>query len=407
MRKPLGALATLAAASLALAACAMPADDPNFQSGSGIGGDVEAAAEANAVGTAALDALVAAPAGIGVDAPLAAAPKKGAEIVSITDGSDYEAVTEKAMAAAAEALGWKFTSVTADPADPTAVAAAFDAAVEGKASGIHFGGEFYDSVMMSLPNAESAGIPVICTGCTGEPGGGLSDTSINGTAENFAWADAMASYVNTNQWKGEAAGVQIFVAPGGAINDFNTQFDTSLVNQCRECSTMQSMFDPTMTDLTDPAAVATFIAGEMGTSLGAWALIDSGAYSSGVAEALTTDPTLLAPVTLLGRGASASDIEALKALGGAAPEADPAATSRTPEQAAALQAWIAIPLPVMGWRVIDQFARLIGGEAAANGPLPAQFLTGGNVGEAVLDADGNFIGVADYEAQFLALWGVK
>ena len=126
-----------------------------------------------------------------------------------------------------------------------------------------------------------------------------------------------------------------------------------------------------------------------------------------MAEALTTDPTLLAPVTLLGRGASAADIEALKALGGAAPAADPAATSRTPEQAAALQAWVAIPLPVMGWRVIDQFARILGGEALAAGPLPAQFLTGGNVGEAVLDADGNFIGVADYEAQFLKLWGVK
>jgi hypothetical protein len=126
-----------------------------------------------------------------------------------------------------------------------------------------------------------------------------------------------------------------------------------------------------------------------------------------VAEAIASDPTLLAPVTVVGRGANAADIASLQALGGAAPSLDPAATARTPEEAKALQAWIAIPQPVLGWRVIDQFARILGGDALANGPLPSQFLTAANAADAVLDADGNYIGVADYEAQFLALWGVS
>ncbi len=406
MRKPLAALAVLASASLVLAACAMPADDPNFQSGSGIGGDAAANEAANEAGTTALDAATAAPTSIGVDAPLSAAPKKGAVIISLTDGSDLEAVTETAMAAAAKALGWKLETVTADPLDPTATATAFSDALAKKPAGIHINGEFYDSLLESLPNAESAKIPVVCTGCSGEAGGGITDASINGTAQNDVWADVLATYVNKSQWKGEAAGVQIFVAPGGAVNDFNTQFDTTLLDQCHECSTMQSMIDPTVTDPADPAAVAGFVSSEMGTSLGAWALLDTGAYSNGVAEALASDPTLLAPITLIGRGATATDIKNLAALG-APPTLDPAATARTPEEAKALQAWIAIPYPVMGWRVIDQFARILGGDALADGPLPSQFLNGANAADAVVDADGNFIGVKGYEAEFLKLWGVK
>ncbi len=408
MRKPLVALAMMASASLVLAACAMPADDPNFQANTSVGGGGDAVADAAAAeaSNAALDAAEAAPTSIGVDAPLAAAPKKGASIISLTDGSDYEAVTETAMADAAKALGWTFKSVTVDPMDPTATATAFADALATKPSGIHISGEFYDSLLESLPNAESAKVPVVCTGCTGEPGNGLTDTSIDGTTQNNAWGDVLAAYVNKSQWKGEAAGVQIFVAPGGAINDFNVQFDTSLLALCHECSTMQSVVDPTVVDPADPAAVTGFVSSEMGTSLGAWALLDSGAYSNGVAEALATDPTMLAPITVIGRGASATDVANLAGLG-APPTLDPAATARTPEEAKALQAWIAIPLPVMGWRVIDQFARILGGDALSDGPLPSQFLTGGNAADAVVDSKGNFIGVKDFEAQFLKLWGVK
>jgi len=61
----------------------------------------------------------------------------------------------------------------------------------------------------------------------------------------------------------------------------------------------------------------------------------------------------------------------------------------------------------MGWRIIDQFARIIGGDAPANGPIPSQLLTGGNVADAVLDESGNYLGIADYKEQFTALWGVQ
>jgi hypothetical protein len=434
MRKSMIA-AVLAASSLLLASCAMPADDPNFDANAGLGGEEgEALASAAAADQAAMQAAFAAPTSIGVDVPLSAAPESGLTVVSLTSGTEYEGVFETSLAEAAEVLGWTVETVPVDLADPTSIATAFDEAVAAAPAGIHITGSMTEALVESLPAAETAGVPVVCTGCSGEPGGGITDTSIDGTAQNTEWGIVMASYVLANQYTGEDAGVQVFALPGGAYTDFNLQFSTTLLDQCRNCSSTESLVDPTLLDLTDPTAVADFVAMEMSTALGSWALLDSGSLSTGVSDLLANDPTLLAPVVIIGRGAAAADIEALKALGGAGPDlgavasaspgASPeavegeavegedgadaaAAAGRTPEEAAALQAWIAIPQPIVAWRVIDQFARISAGGELATGPLPSQLLTGANAADAVVDENGNYIGIADYKEQFTALWGVQ
>jgi ribose transport system substrate-binding protein len=431
MRKSLVA-AVLTASTLALASCAMPADDPNFNASAAAVDPADASAAA--VSEAALDSAIAPPTSIGVDAPLPAEPAKGAAIVNLTTGTEYAGVFDTALSDAAEVLGWTVENVPVSLADPTAAVTAFDDALAKKPAGIRIDGAFADGLTDSLAKAETAGVPVICTGCSATITG-VADASIDGTEQNTTWGQAMATYVVTaSQALGQSATVQVIPVPGGAVSDFNTSFNDSLSSQCRECGATVSTLDPTMTDLTDPAAITAFIVSELSTSMAGWSLLDSGALSAGTAEALATDPTLLSPVVVIGRGAAASDVAALQALGGAAPvgsaEASPSAApeasaaasaevsaepsadtgelaSITPEQVAALQAWIAIPQPVMAWRVIDQFARVIGGGEPATGPLPSQLLTGDNAADAVLDENGNFIGIADYQDQFKALWGVK
>lgn len=445
MRRSLLA-AVVAATSLVLASCAMPADDPNWDPDAAAAAideelDPEAAAAAEASEQAYATAFDA-PTSIGVDAPLTSAPAPGAVIVSLTDGTEYDATLQASMAEAAGVLGWTLETVAVDLADPAGVATAFDEAVAAAPSGIHIQGSMADALAASLPAAETAGIPVVCTGCSTDAVPGVTDATIDGTEQNRVWGDILASYVVENQYDGEDAGVQVFALPGGAATDFNLQFSTSLIDQCRNCSATESTIDPTFTDLTDPASVTDLVVLDMSTALGSWALLDSGSLSGGVAETLANDPTLLSPVTVLGRGASAADIAALQALGGAGPTgtagadveaadaaaegegADQAAADdaaeleglegeeiglggRTPEEAAALQAWIGISQPVMGWRIMDQFARIIGGDAPATGPLPSQLLTGGTVASAVLDESGNYLGIADYKEQFAALWGVQ
>jgi ribose transport system substrate-binding protein len=435
MRKSLVA-AVMTASALALASCAMPADDPNFGASGGEVGIDEELASANAADQAALDEAMIAPTSIGVDAPLTSAPAADLNFVSLTDGSAYEGVFEASLAEAAAVLGWTVESITVDAADPFAIATAFDEAVATAPAGIHVTGAMVDALAESLPAAQTAGIPVVCTGCSSATEiPGITDTSINGTEQNTFWGNVIASYVVDNQYDGEDAGVQVFSMPGGAAADFNLEFSTSLLDQCRNCSSTESFVDPLMVDMTDPASIASFVSSEMSTALGSWALLDSGALSETVAESLVDDPLLLAPVVVMGRGASAADIANLQALEAITPapeaspgaeaspadeaatdelatddgfgEEDPFALGRTPEEAAALQAWIAIPQPVMAWRVVDQFARIIAGDALSTGPLPSELLTAANADDAVVDETGNYIGIADYQDQFKALWGVQ
>lgn len=433
----------LVATSLVVASCAMPADDPNWNPDAAADAvfEEDAAAEeaAGDDALAATDAALVAPTSIGVDAPLAAAPAAGALIVSVLDGSESDTIMSASMAEAAETIGWTYQEVTGvDPADTlTTAPIAFQEALDLNPAGIRISGAYVDAIAEGLAAAEAAGVPVICTGCSGPPAGAIKDTSLDGDAQNTEWAKLLAAYVFANKGADEDAAVEMFTLPVPALNTFGIEFIGQLATLCRECSVLEQPIDTTLL-----ADVPTFVSDAMSISLGRWALLQSGNVSAGVADALAT-AILFEPTVIIGRGASAADIAALQATtpvempdaasaeveaAAAAEDAGPAedaamaedvaaaedaaaadagAALATPEQAAALQAWTAIPVPVLGWRVIDQFARVLGGEALAEGPLPSQLLTAANAGEAVLDESGNYIGIADYKEQFAALWGAK
>lgn len=436
MRRSLVA-AAFVASSVVLASCAMPADDPNWNAEAA---DAEVFAEEDAEAAAAeeeavtgLDDALANPTSIGVDAPLATAPEAGGVIVSLIDGSASDELLTASMTEAAESFGWTVETVTGAESEMTA-ADAIDEAVAMQPAGIRISGSFLDAMTPGIDAAAAAGIPVICTGCGAEVPAGVTDASLNGAEQNIAWGNLLAAYVFANKAEGEDAGVEVFRLPSGAIGEFSSAFDGELSTLCRECSTTDEPIDELVDD------VPFFVSDTMSISLGRWALLTSGDLSEGVAEAIEMAGTF-EPVVTIGRAASAADIATMQATpaadlpvgGDAATDgaeevaADEAAAAQeeaaalgddaegldglegfaTPEQAAALQAWTALPVPVLGWRVIDQFARVLGGEAPATGPLPSQLITVGNAADVVLDDSGNYIGVADYKEQFLALWGVQ
>jgi len=64
---------------------------------------------------------------------------------------------------------------------------------------------------------------------------------------------------------------------------------------------------------------------------------------------------------------------------------------------------------VVGWRVIDYFARASEGQSLSsviNVPLPSQLLTQQDIGSMVADSSGYFLAPTDYQAQFEKLWHV-
>ncbi len=399
MRRSILSLAIALSATLALASCAMPADDPNFVEGENVVG--EELEPATVIDASLLEDAYLAPTSIGVDTPLAAPPAAGSLIVSLSDGTEFDAILNASMAEAADLLGWEFQEVTgAETAD--SVPAAFAEALALSPAGIRISGSHVIALQTQLADAEAAGIAVICTGCSGEPGGALKDTSIDGDAQNTQWGQILASYVAANQGPEEVAGVEVFTLPATALATFNLEFTNTLANLCRECSVIEAAIDEA-----DLSSAPTVVADTMSTSLGRWALLDSGNVSEGVAEALE-GALVFEPVVLIGRGASAREIAVLQELadsGVVPPTSDLADGSA--EQALALQAWTGLPIPVMGWRVVDQFARVLSGTAPADGFLPSQLLTVVNVADAALDEDGNYIGVANYKELFTQLWGVS
>ncbi len=425
MRKSL-VVAALTAASLSLASCAMPADDPNFNASAELGGlfSEDAASEAAAAdeATTSIEDSLVAPTSIGVDAPLSAAPAAGSLIVNLSDGSDGDTLLSASMAEAAETIGWTFQEVAGADSAETAPQA-FEEALALNPAGIRIPGTYVDYLVDGLAQAEAAGIPVVCTGCSGEPTGAIKDTSIDGDAQNMQWADLLSAYVSIKRQPDEDAAVEMFSLPGPALATFNSQFAGNLSELCRECAAQEDVIDDTNID-----DVPTFVADTMSISLGRWALFDSGSLMPGVADALAT-ADLFDPAIIIGRAPGAEEIAVMAAtpvVGGAAtPEATPGASPEasaaasdeaaavdevaglgTPEEAAALQAWTGLPIPVMGWRVVDQFARILGGDALADGPLPSQLITPANAGQVAVDESGNYLGVADYKEQFTALWGV-
>ena len=330
MRKSLVA-AVLTASTLLLASCAMPADDPNFDPNAGVNNEENAAlASAAAADVVAMEDAMLPPTTLGVDSPLPAAPAEGAVIVEpdrwhrvrgrLRDGARRGGGRPRLDG---RERGRRFSG-----SDRCRHRLRRGRRGSGPA-GIHFTGGFFDALSASLPAAETAGIPVICTGCSGEPGGGISDASINGTEQNIAWGAVLGSYVLANQYEGEDAGAQVFALPGGAMTDFNLQLSTTIIDQCRELLGHRVLRRPDVPRPTDPASVSSFVVGEMSTALGSWAVLDSGALSSGVADALATDPTLLAPVVLIGsRGLRCRHRVAPVARGRRAPAGEASARRR-------------------------------------------------------------------------------
>ena len=381
MRKPVAALAALASASLVLAACAMPADDPNFVAGGSVDGTTEEGAISANDAQSVVDQFLVAPTSIGIDTPLAATPAPGALIVGLTDGTEEAKALDASMAAAAAALGWTY-EVVEGAGTPDGAIAAFDEALAKKPAGIHIDGGYVDYLVDGLAKATADGIPVVCTGCIVDPQDALKDTSIAGKAEADEWGKALASYIEVNSE--QDAVLQLFAYSTGAAAQFNQGLQAALLQYCEPCSTTENLIDladPTMV----PADVLS-LAMQLDPLVN-WASFAPGALSATLADAL---------------GAAGIATETVKVVGWAPTAANIAATAAGTEAA-----WMGFPTPVVGWRVMDQFARIIGGEEIVVGPLPVQLLTAETAGTAALDADGHYIGGSDYEAQFKALWGVK
>ncbi len=377
MRNSILGVATAVVATMVLAGCVMPGDDPNF----GLREPGVGEAGSSSDGAAAILAQSsAAPTTIGIDTPLTAKPDAGKLIVSVSDGTPADATLTKSIAAAAETLEWTLTVLPVD-GTPESAQAAFEEAIRLKPSGIHVTGSQEEFLAASLASAEEAGIPVVCTGCAGEELGSVKDTAIAGPAQMDEWARMLAAFI-AQASSGDASIDYITHPASPGLAYFTNAFITELPEFCPVCSVNQVAFDPSI-DVDAANAAANAVSVDI---LANWLLTDDGAGFTGVEGALDA-AGVLEQVQIAGNMGSAENIKGL--------------LDKT--QAA----WTAYSIPIAGWRVIDSFARLFEGGPASDALLPTQLMTQDNAASLVLDDAGNYVGVADYQDQFTALWKVS
>lgn len=369
MRKILSATAAITM-GLTLAACGGEA--------SSTGGDKGGAADVSAA-QAYLAPWLENPTSINIDEPLSKKPAEGKLIVGLNSGIPSANVLAAAWKQASEDLGWEYKEINSGAA-PEDQQKAMQSALQLNPDGIATSGIPITTIQAQLDQAEEKGIWVNTSASTDAPAGAMFDTSISGPEQLNEWG-RMVGAQTVVQSKGVAK-IQLFNLPVFPILlEFDKGFKGAIEEWCPGCEMEENPQQATDIGTNTPGAVVSTLQSNPDTD---WVVFGLAELGIGVQAAL--EGAQLADVNIGGLSALPENYEALK----------------NDTQSA----WTAYPLPVVGYRQIDSFARQFNGDPIVDALLPTQLVTPETVDGIVFDDAGNYIGVEDYRAQFQALWQV-
>jgi ribose transport system substrate-binding protein len=323
------------------------------------------------------------PTTIVLDTPVPQAPPKGKFIIKLTTPEPVSTEESNNAAAACAALGWTFRSVmigsTAD-----GPAKAFEAAMQLKPDGIIISGYPKVSYSVQLAAAKAAGIPVVSesTSDAGGTGDGII-ANIDGPTQVQAWGKLIAAAIVVDSG-GNADVLSVNVPSYPILNAYVDGLKTALAQWAPQVKVTD--LDIQASDIGTKVGAAVVSATQADPNIN-YASFSFGDLSIGIPSALNAAGVNL---KIVGETPSPANIQAIKN--------------------GTETAWIGFPAPLMGWRDIDAFVRHYAGGDAAKAALvasPTQILNKNTVNGAILNANGYYIGVADYPAQFKKLWLVK
>jgi ribose transport system substrate-binding protein len=370
MRKFLAATAAMTM-GLALAGCG---GDDSSEGGGAPAADADLAAAQEY-----LDPNLENPTSINIDEPLSKKPEADKLIVGLNSGIPSANVLAGAWKQAAEDLGWEYQEVNSG-ATPTDQQKAMDTAIQLNPDGIATSGIPISTIETQLAEAEEKGIWVNTSASSDAPSGAMYDTSIAGPAQLEEWGRMVAAQTVV-QSEGQAK-IQLFNLPVFPILlEFDKGFKGAIEEWCPSCELTENAQQATDIGTNTPGAVVSALQQAPDTD---WVVFGLAELSTGVPAAL--------------QGAQLTDINI-------------AGLSALPENYEALRgdtqdAWTAYPLPIVGYRQIDSFARQFNGDPMVEALLPTQVATPENIDGLVFDDEGNYVGVEDYQAQFQELWQI-
>jgi ribose transport system substrate-binding protein len=391
------ALGGLAAATALLTAAACSSSSSSGTSAASGAGASSAGASGNGAADAAtsdtgggasaqlkakVDATLKPPASIGVQTPLSRKPVAGKFIVGLLTPLAVAKTESDAQAAAAKALGWRYQTIQegTGPQDPEQALAA---AVALRPDGIIYYGTPRQPMAAALQKAQQAGIPVVATAQVDPLAPPIIANNSNSGPQLAQLGSGVADYVAEDS--GLKAGVALVTLPSyPVLASFDNAFTHELESVCSGCGVTQLPQQLTDIGTNTPSSIVNAIRRNPSIK---YVIFDTGSVATGVETAL--------------QAAGLSDV----VVGGEAPSP----TAIQEMKSGTDEVWAALSIPVSGYALVDALARYFDGDSlkpvAAEIP-PWQLLTKDNIGSAVLDSQGNYIGLTGYQAAFAKLWNL-
>lgn len=368
MRTTVVSIALVAAASLAVVGFA-----PAVSS-------APASADGEAVAKAIVAKYSVNPTTIGNIPPIGKPIPRGKRIISLAANNDSGNRLNKDIAHAGKILGWTVTQVPVAP-DQAALRLAFQQAIAKKPDGIAVAGLERDTYGDLYKQAKANGIPVVCSACLSQPGNGLVDSHIAGRKMLDLWGRLIAAFTVANLK--DTPNVQMF---GASVYPVLMTYSRAYEKHLKRLAPNATyQFNELDLNGSAPQQVATVFTAHPETD---FISANLGDFLIGVPQALFAVGAVPGQTPLIGGlTAGKTAIQALR--------------DKTEN------AWTGYSHPIVGFSVIDSFARYFTKVPFATADLPTQILTQKNVGKAVLTPEGDYQGVKDYVAQFTKIWGVK
>ena len=318
--------------------------------------------------------------------PLSKKPDPGKLVVVISPANPSSVNTALGVQAATQALGWSYKNIVPGNG-PQAEQDAFASALQlsPKPYAIHLNAFPKVDYTAQLAQAKAAGIYVSVDNILDPPrtGDGIEDNINPGASSKLLEQEIVAALAVTVQ--GKATKVLEVNVPAFPILTLTTkEFKDALAEYCPACSTTQ--YDAQLTEVgtTLPQAVVSKIQADPSIK---YVEID-GALSQGIAAALKSAGL---KVPLIGVDAQPDILQALRNNDGT---------------------WLATTgyaQALVGWEIVDAIARKANGDPPQ--PLgvasPTQLVWAQNAKSILLDSNGLYIGIPDYQAHFKQLWHVS
>ncbi|GAA1518944.1 sugar ABC transporter substrate-binding protein [Nocardioides humi] len=359
-----------------LAACG--GQDANGGASGRVGADVLEAARDRVA------AAKAAPDGVGLDDALSSRPEKGKTVAFLKCPVATCATIAKGVEAATEALGWEFKLVDFG-ATPEEQNAAFEKAIQLEPDVIMQTSGSLDTLSNSLAKTKAAGIPVV-EGSTSDVATGMGPDGngiiavLNGGAQLADNGSMIADWVLVDS-DGKNPEVAVFSIPAiTVLEHFGTGLEESLKAICEGCRVTTVNAQVADIGKSLPQTVVSHVQQNPGVKYVAFAF---GGMSTGVSAAL--------------REAGMNDV---RVIGETPSEPNLANLGHRTEHA-----WVGQDSTILGWRMVDAFARQVVGDdvAIAQGALlNNQLLVTGEYEPTGRDYEG----YPNYAAEFQRLWRI-